>query len=342
MPTDYLATLPLRQQLGQLLMVGVDPSGPGQVTDVVRQGVGGVFVGGNATGLLTSGALTSLDAHSPARLGVMVAADEEGGRVQRIDALDGSIPSARAMVQSGMSLAQVRQLALTRGQQLRGYGVTVDFAPDTDVSAQPSSTVIGDRSFSPDPQVVTSYARAFADGLRAAGVLPVLKHFPGHGASSGDSHRGAVTTPALAALQQRDLVPFRALVAESPPTATGVMVGHLDVPGLTEPGLPASLSPAAVRLLRTGNGYEATPFGGVVFSDDLSGMAAVTDSFDVREASLRALQAGTDVAVFITASRLPAVLDYLEAAVADDRLPAAQVQQSLRRVALAKQVPLCA
>lgn len=329
-----LAALPLRQQLGQLLMVGVNPANATQTNNVVAQGVGGVFVGGDATGLLTSGALQRLQTST--RFGVLVAADEEGGRVQRIDGLANSIPSARVMAAT-MTPQQVHDLAYQRGLQLREYGVTVDFAPDADVSDQPSNTVIGDRSFSADPTVVAVYAAAFARGLREAKVLPVLKHFPGHGESSGDSHRGSVSTPPLSALQGRDLVPFRQLIGSAP----AVMVGHLDVPGLTEPGVPASLSPAAVGLLRQGSGYGATPFDGVVFTDDLGGMAAVTDLHDVPHAVLDALLAGADVALFITTSQVPAVLDVLEQAVADKQLPRQRVQDSLRRVLSVKNITVC-
>ena len=329
-----LGAVPLRQQLAQLLMVGVDPSGSAQTKDVVAQGVGGIFVGGDATGLLTSGVLQQLQ--STTRFGVLVAADEEGGRVQRIDELAGSVPSARDMAAT-MTVQQVHDLAFARGVQLHKYGITVDFAPDADVSDQPRNTVIGDRSFSVSPAVVTAYADAFARGLREAEVLPVFKHFPGHGEASGDSHKGAVSTPSLAALQGRDLVPFRQLV----PSASAVMVGHLDVPGLTEPGVPASLSPAAIGLLRQGSGYGAKAFDGVVFTDDLGGMAAVTDSHDVPHAVLDALVAGADVALFITAGQLPAVLDLLQNAVADKQLPPQRVQDSLRRVLTAKNVRLC-
>ncbi len=328
-----LAALPIRQQLAQLLMVGVDPSGSAQAQDVVAQGVGGIFVGGDATGLLTGGALQQLQA---TRLGLLVAVDEEGGRVQRIDGLDGELPSARTMA-STMTVQQVHDLALARGLALRKYGVNVDFAPDADVSAQPNDSVIGDRSFSARPEVVTAYAEAFARGLREAKVLPVLKHFPGHGSSSGDSHRGAVSTPPLASLQARDLVPFRRLVA----SASAVMLGHLDVPELTEPGVPASLSPATVALLRQGSGYAAPPFDGVVFTDDLGGMAAVTDAYDVPAAVVAAVVAGADIALFITPSRLPAVLDGLQQAVGDKRLSAARLQDALRHVLRAKNVPLC-
>src|SRR6202000_328447 len=110
-----------------------------------------------------------------------------------------------------------------RGKKMHDLGITVDFAPVVDVSDEPDDSVIGDRSFSNDPAVVTDYAGAYARGLRDAGVLPVLKHFPGHGHASGDSHTGGVVTPSLAELKNLDLGPYRTLVSQAP---VGVMVGH--------------------------------------------------------------------------------------------------------------------
>ncbi len=106
-------------------------------------------------------------------------------------------------------------------------------------SDKPNNAVIGDRSFSNDPQTVTRYADAFAQGLNAAGVLPVFKHFPGHGRATGDSHRGPVSTPPLTELRDVDLLPYRQLLDGQP---AAVMVGHLNVPTLTEAGTSASIS----------------------------------------------------------------------------------------------------
>ena len=174
--------------------------------------------------------------------------------------------------------------------------------------------------------------------MRDAGLLPVLKHFPGHGHGSGDSHTGGVVTPPLSDLQNLDLVPYRQLVTKPP---VGVMLGHLQVPGLTGDD-PASLSAAAVQLLRTGSGYGAAPFNGPVFTDDLSSMGAISDRYGVAEAVLRTLQAGTDVALWVTTDEVPAVLDRLEKAVAAGELPTQRVDDSLGRVATMKgRSPAC-
>ncbi|MBY6367529.1 glycoside hydrolase family 3 N-terminal domain-containing protein [Rhodococcoides corynebacterioides] len=329
-----VAALTERQRLAQLLTVGV--TGTDDAVAVVQaEQVGGVFVGSwTEPGMLAGGGVARVQ--DAATLPVMVTIDEEGGRVSRAEDLLGSIPSARETAAT-MTVEQTYAMWRERGQGLRELGITVDFAPDVDVSDQADDTVIGDRSYADDPATVVAYADAAARGLRDAGVLPVIKHFPGHGAASGDSHTGAVTTPPLDALQTRDLVPFRELARPG----VGVMVGHLDVPGLTAEGEPASISPAAMALLRGGGGYGAAPFDGPIFTDDLSGMAAITSRLGIEQAVEAALVAGADVALWITTDAVPDVLDRLEDAVASGRLTDEQVNRKVATVLRAKAAPGC-
>ncbi len=331
---DFLASLTPRQRLAQLLSVGV--TGTADAVSVVRdEQVGGIFIGSwTDESMLANRQVPQVQA--AATVPVAVSIDEEGGRVSRVADLLGADPAARTVAQT-MTPEQTYQMALERGRGLHELGITVDFAPVVDVSDQPANTVIGDRSFSGDPEVVTRYAGEYARGLRDAGVLPVIKHFPGHGSASGDSHTGAVTTPPLDELQTHDLVPYRTLVT----TGVGVMVGHLDVPGLTAPGVPASISPAVMALLRTGTGYGAPPFDGPIFTDDLSGMRAITDRMDIAQAVAAALGAGADVALWLTTDDVPQVLDHLESEVAGGRLAQSQVDASVLRVARAKGLVHC-
>jgi beta-glucosidase-like glycosyl hydrolase/serine/threonine protein kinase len=325
-PAAILSSMSTRDKLAQLLMVGVRSGDDAQAV-VANNHVGGIFVGSwTDLSMLTNGMVKNLSASTA--LPVAVSVDEEGGRVARLSKLIGAAPSARVLAQTHTP-DEVYGMALDRGHRMRGLGVTVDFAPDVDVTDAPDDTVIGDRSFGSDPATVTEYAGAYARGLRDAGLLPVLKHFPGHGHGSGDSHTGGVVTPPLAQLQTNDLVPYRTLVTASP---VGVMVGHLQVPGLTG-GEPASLSRAAVQLLRTGTGYNAPAFDGPVFTDDLSSMAAVNERYSVPEAVLRSLQAGADVALWVTTDEAPAVLDRLEKAVAAGELTMPNVDASVLRIA---------
>ena len=326
---DPTTQLSLRDKLAQLLMVGVKNADDARAV-VNGNHVGGIFIGSWTDLAIFQGPLADIAAKA-GPLPLAVSVDEEGGRVSRLKSLIGPAPSARQLAQT-QTVAQVHDLAAERGKKMRELGITVDFAPVVDVTDAPDDSVIGDRSFGDNPDTVTRYAGAYAQGLRDAGLLPVLKHFPGHGRGSGDSHTGGVVTPPLSDLQDSDLVPYRALVTAAP---VAVMIGHLQVPGLTGDD-PASLSPAAVRLLRTGTGYGAPPFDGPVFSDDLSSMAAISDRYGVSEAVLRTLRAGTDVALWVTTDEVPAVLDRLQQAVAAGELPAQRVDESLVRVAAMK------
>ena len=321
-------TLPPRDKLAQLLMVGVRNADEAR-TVVNNSHVGGIIIGGWTDLSIFKGGLAEV-AGKAGPLPLAVGVDEEGGRVSRLKSLIGVAPSPRELAQT-KTPQQVHDLEVERGKKMRDLGITIDFAPVVDVTDAPDG-VIGDRSFSADPNTVTAYAGAYAQGLRDAGLLPVLKHFPGHGHGSGDSHKGGVVTPPLGDLQTNDLVPYRTLVTQLP---VAVMIGHLQVPGLTGDD-PASLSRAAVQLLRTGTGYNAPPFNGPVFSDDLSSMAAISDRYGVAEAVLRALQAGTDVALWVSIEEVPAVLDRLEKALAAGELTMPAVDQSLVRVATMK------
>ncbi|OBA70416.1 beta-glucosidase [Mycobacterium sp. 1554424.7] len=327
-PTAVPAALSTRDKLAQLLMVGVRNADEAR-TVVNGSHVGGIIIGGWTDLSIFKGGLAEV-AHSAGPLPLAVGVDEEGGRVSRLKTLIGTAPSARQLAQT-QTPQQVHDLEVERGKKMRDMGITVDFAPVVDVTDAPDG-VIGDRSFGADPNTVTAYAGAYAQGLRDAGLLPVLKHFPGHGHGSGDSHKGGVVTPPLSDLQTSDLVPYRTLVTQLP---VAVMIGHLQVPGLTGDD-PASLSRAAVQLLRDGTGYGAPPFNGPVFSDDLSSMAAISDRYGVAEAVLRALQAGTDIALWVSIEEAPAVLDRLEKAVAAGELPMAAVDASVVRVATMK------
>ncbi|MCP2256225.1 beta-N-acetylhexosaminidase [Prauserella aidingensis] len=319
-----VADMSTREKVAQLVVVGVE-SGAQATTQLVRDHqVGGLFIGGNATDLFTGGALKQVQ--DAADVPVSIAIDDEGGRVQRLDELVGDMPSAREMAAS-MTPQEVRQLAVERGREMAKRGVTVDYAPDLDLTDEPASEAIGDRSFSTDPATARRYAKAFGDGLQEAGVQPVIKHFPGHGNASGDSHAGDVTTPPLPELRKHDLKPFERIGEYGD---VGVMVGHLTVPQLTD-GQPASISPAAYRLLR-----QDYNFDGPVVTDDLGAMKAITDRHSLPEAVLLALKAGADKALWSSGGNVGPVLDRLEQAANSGELSDERINASLTRVLRSK------
>lgn len=332
-PAADLACLSTRDRLAQLLMVGVKDADDARAL-VRDHHVGGIFVGSwTKKEMLTDGSLHDVVTAGPIPAAVSV--DEEGGRVSRLKDLIGPSPSARELAAT-QTPEQVQALSQERGQKMKNLGITIDFAPDADVTDGDPDGAIGDRSYSGDPQKVAEYAEAAVRGYQASGVRAVVKHFPGHGHASGDSHTNGVVTPPLEQLKDNDLVPYRSLVT----SGAAVMIGHMQVPGLTGDD-PSSLSPAAVELLRKGTGYGAPAYDGVIFTDDLSSMAAITDRFPIEEAVLKSIKAGVDWALWVSTEKVGSVLDRLESAYNAGELNGDAINASVRRVLAFKGVAAC-
>lgn len=219
------------------------------------------------------------------RFGVTIAVDQEGGAVERVTTAT-RFPAFMTAGAAG-DLRLTRAAATASGRELAGLGFTTAYAPVADVTTGAADPVIRSRSAGSDVPVVTAHALAAARGYRSAGVVPALKHFPGHGSVTADSH---VTLPvqrrSRTELAESDLVPFRAGVRAGLPS---VMVGHIDVRAV-DPGVPSSLSEEVVTGLLRGR----LGFGGLVVSDALN-MGAVTRTHDSAAAAAAALRAGVDV-----------------------------------------------
>lgn len=318
-----VAELSQRQQVARLLMVGV--TDVADARHALAQGVGGIFIGS----WTSPEVLANIEAlREEAGRPFAVAIDAEGGRVMRQPEMFGRVPAPRDLAQQG-SPEDTRRIAFELGQKLRAAGVTVDFAPVVDTAGGPPEGAIGDRSFSPDPAVVRQHAAAFGAGLADAGVTPVYKHFPGHGRASGDTHLGSGVTPPIAELGEVDLLPYGAVLAAAP---GDVMVGHVIVPDLGPEGLPSSLNPAVYQLLRSGDYPGGQPFEGVIYTDDLTGMKAISDKYGAAAAAEKALEAGADVALWINTDYLSEAIDLLDRAVTEGQYPKERMLASVTRV----------
>ena len=315
------------QQLGAQLLVACVPHTSGaRAVALARQGVGGIVVMGRPT---DPRALTALldQVRLQAAQGVapIVASDEEGGRVQRLRDVLGALPPA---VEAGRwDDARLEATAARYGTGMRALGYQLALGPVADLATPGSWLTQDGRSYSSDPARVGSAVVSWSRGLASAGVLSAAKHWPGHG-RAGDSHVLAPEVPPLAALEGSDLVPFDAVLEVGAPF---VMVGHLKSEGLTEPGLPATLSPHAYQVLRG----RAGP-GTVLLTDSLS-MAAASSAVGLTpaQAAVRALQAGADAAMVCTGAT--DALAAVQAAVADGSLPRPAVLASVRRLLAVKQ-----
>ena len=321
---------PLGTQLAQLLLVGFPGTRAGPVSrGLVDRGVGGLLLfRANVASAAQVRALLA-DLKGRAEIPLEVAVDQEPGtRVARLAGIVRGSPSAREL--GRLPADQVRRYGLATGRDLAALGVTADLAPVLDVTGARWDGVIGDRSFGADPASVSRAAVAFQRGLAAGGVAPVGKHFPGHGATTVDSHRRLpVVDATMARLQARDLAPFRAAIAAG---LGAVMVGHLLVRAV-DPDTPATLSRAAVGgLLRDKMGFD-----GLVVSDALE-MGAIAGTLSLPVAAERALAAGVDQLTLSGPGAVPAILDHLRRAVASGRLPEARVREAFLRAQRFKRV----
>ncbi|MEU5995350.1 glycoside hydrolase family 3 protein [Spirillospora sp. NPDC047418] len=223
----------------------------------------------------------------PHRVPATIATDQEGGIVARIQPPATQSPGAMALA-AGRRTGDARALARITGRELRAVGVNQDYAPDADVNVNPSNPVIGVRSFGSDPDLVSRMVTAQIGGYRAGGVTATVKHFPGHGDTTTDSHTGVPRIGHTRAEWERlDLPPFRAAIAHG---AEAIMTAHIVVPSLDPSGDPATLS----RPILTGILRDRLHFRGVIVTDALD-MQGVRDKYGDENIPVLALQAGADV-----------------------------------------------
>lgn len=257
----------------------------------------------------------------------IVAVDEEGGRVQRLSKLTSSMPSARKVAKT-LDVDQARQLAAQHATAIGELGFTMNLAPVADLDF---SRAIGDRSFGRDAAVVSDFAMATADGIIDAGLVPVLKHFPGHGRGS-DSHHSLPIIPAVQILRQDDLLPF---IEAAERRDIPIMVGHLVVEGLTH-GQPASVSVEAVNGLLRGE----LGFDGLVMTDAFN-MDAITESLTSAEAAVRSLAAGVDLVMLGALIDTPTAVEQVVEAVHSGLIPEASITESFLRAMHTRTIDVC-
>lgn len=326
-----LAAMPLEVRVGQLFMVSFFGEGLNEASrDFMRQmtpgGVGVFASNGVSPAAVTrsTNAWQTLATQIGAGVPLLIATDQEGGTVQRLN--DGFTPFPWGAALSAMPFEQTAQVALMTAAELRAVGVNMNFAPVADLY-HPDGRFMSKRVWGHDPERVGASVAAYVRALQAGGVIATLKHFPGHG-SAADSHLALPTVSLSRAQLERELIPFRFGIAAD---AEMVMVAHLSVPSLDPtPNLPATLSkPIVSELLRGELGFK-----GVIISDALD-MGGVRQDFTPAEAAVRAVQAGIDM--LATGPNL-SLNDQLSmkraiiAAVARGDIAPARIEESVRRI----------
>ncbi len=328
-----LDSLTVEEKVGQLLLAGIEGTVPGEdaafAIEECRVGSVILFRRNVESCAQAAELVSALRAMNGGAIPLLIAMDEEGGVVSRMPAEVVDLPSAYTYGKTGDEGLCLR-LGQALAAQCAAIGVNCDFAPVADIWSNPDNTVIGRRAFGTDGDRVSALVPRVAEGLRQGGVIPVVKHFPGHGDTAVDSHYDLpVVTKTVEELEALELKPFRAAVEQGVPA---VMVAHLLVREVDDT-LPATLSPAVVNgLLREGLGFD-----GVVFTDDLT-MGAITDSYGIGEAAVLAVEAGCDVLLVCHGSdNLRAARDALLEAVVSGRIGAERLDRSVYRILSLKQ-----
>ncbi|MDO9378055.1 MAG: glycoside hydrolase family 3 N-terminal domain-containing protein [Nocardioidaceae bacterium] len=318
----YVDDLSISELAGQVVVARY--AGPGSPEKFIAdRHLGGVTMfADNITSVeQIKGVNEGLQATNDRPFPLWLAVDQEGGRVARLGAPMTLFPSF-------MSNGAAQEPRLTRAaakasaREVRDAGFNVAFAPDADVTAGPADPVIGSRSAGSDAGVVSQMVTAALRGYDDGGVLSSIKHFPGHGSLTVDSHLGLPRYGGtLEELRSKDYLPFEAGIEAGAPM---VMIGHIDVPQLDD-GTPASLS----RPVITGELRERLGFEGVIVTDALE-MGAIVEKYGAAEAVVKTLQAGTDVALM--PADTDAAIAAIDEALRDGRLDEEQVRAGATRM----------
>lgn len=320
-PPDCAQMLPVEARAAQLLLVMV--TSPDVAAPSIAAGqVGGFGLKGNQVKDVGKQIAAAVDG---APLTPLVGADEEGGTVQRLRLALGELPAAATVAKGTPEDAAA--LASKHATAMRQLGFNMNFAPVADVG---SGSGLGTRSFGTDPAKVSSFVEATWPAMQKAGIIPVVKHWPGIGAGKADPHEKLTSLADINTLRAKDLIPFQNAIKAKVPA---IMVTHAEVPGLTPAGVPASLSKEAI----TGELRGVEGFKGLIITDSL-GMGAIAATDTQAQAAEKAITAGADVAMISGTDVVPAVHAQLVDALSSGRIPPEQALESVRRVLAAKGV----
>lgn len=283
---SLVASWSTMQLANEVVAVSINASNLGAMAPAATAGFGGLLLFGSTAPATTSSILHALQRESPN--GLLVMTDEEGGGVMRLSNLVTSIPWAQTMGKN-LTASAIETVGSRLGSQLHALGVNTDLAPVLDIDgskvAPGPTNPDGLRSFGGAATVVGNDGVAFVNGLKSAGVLSVVKHFPGLGGASSNTDYGPAATLPFSVLLHGGLLPFANAIANG---AQAVMLSNASTPGLSS--LPASISPITISYLRQTMG-----FNGLIVTDSLSAGAISARHLSEPQAAVLAIEAGADL-----------------------------------------------
>ena len=326
---EQIANLNLDEKIGQLVIVGVD----GYLNNEnSRRLIEEYHVGGfilfkrniqNSDQMLSL--LNSLkETNSVNKLPLFLSIDEEGGRISRMPDEFLKLPSNQKIGERNNEFISY-QVGTILGEQLKMYGFNMDFAPVLDINSNPRNPIIGDRSFGSEPNIVTKLGIQTMLGLQAQNIISVVKHFPGHGDTSEDSHkRLPVVNNDLERLNSFELLPFNAAIGNN---ADVIMVAHILLLKLDAEN-PASLSETIITELLRKN----MNFNGVVITDDFT-MGAIEKNYEIGNAAVKSIQAGSDIVLVChNFNKQETVIKAIKNAVLNGQISIERINQSVDRI----------
>ncbi|MDF2890715.1 MAG: putative anhydromuramoyl-peptide exo-beta-N-acetylglucosaminidase [Clostridia bacterium] len=331
---EQIKTMTLDEKIGQMIIAGIDGYEMNENEKGLIQNyhIGGfILFGRNIESpeqlLALNNSLRS--ANSQSKIPLILSVDEEGGRISRIPKVIKNLPANKAIGKINNKKFSY-EIGLLLAEKVKAFGFNMDFAPVLDINSNPKNPVIGDRAFGSASEVVTDLGVQTMMGIKAGGAVPVIKHFPGHGDTSVDSHVGLPTVEHdLERLKSFELIPFEAAINNG---AGCVMVAHILLPQIDAEN-PASLSSIMITdILRKQLNFE-----GVVITDDMT-MAAITKNYDLAAAAIQAVKAGNDI-ILVAHKYENALFTFhtLNKAVLDGIIEEERIDQSVYRILKLKQ-----
>jgi beta-N-acetylhexosaminidase len=337
---DLLSNMTLDEKVAQLFVVDIYTFNKYNEVDTVTTGlrerlinfnVGGViFFDGNIHDNEQVRTFTK-EIQSNSKIPLFISVDEEGGKVSRLannkNVKMTKIPTSSTIGKTN-DPSKAYEVGKILGSELNALGFNMDFAPVADINTNSKNKVIGDRSFGSSPRLVADMVSNEIKGIQENKVAAVVKHFPGHGDTSFDTHKGAVYVKHnLERLKEIELIPFQKAIEED---VMGIMIAHINMPNITTEDLPASLSKdVIIELLRNKLEYD-----GLVITDALN-MQAITNEYNSKDACVKAINAGVDV--LLMPEDFDLAFEGVVSAVKNDEISISRINESVERILSVKE-----
>lgn len=329
---DKIANMTLREKIGQMLIISTNNTEYNEELDTLLKEVkpSGIVLFANNITTYDNTTKLILNIKNSATIPMLIGIDQEGGRVQRIkDMQDVNVLTIPYMLELGKT--KDKELAYNVGRvvakEIAAFGINLDFAPVIDIYSNPNNTVIGNRAFGTDAQTVIDMALPFANGMLEENIIPVYKHFPGHGDTDSDSHvELPVITKTEEEILEKELLPFKAAIENG---AQMIMTAHIALPSITGDYTPATLSTKIVNdILRQDLGFK-----GVVITDAVN-MGAIADNYTIEEVCRYSINAGVDIILMPEDPK--ATIDTIERLVSNGTITEDRIDESVKRILILK------